>query len=145
MNLPPSRRSDASAALAALPVDGGLRLQCCTRCGAVQYPPRERCGHCLADALAWQDVSGEATLLALSALSHSLEHWFTERLPWTVGSLRLDAGPVVFAHLVASAAQPGARFHVANARDASGAWCLVAFDGEPRDFMAKLEQLGVSA
>lgn len=145
MNLPPSRRSEVSAALATAPVDGGLRLQCCAHCTTVQYPPRERCGHCLADALIWQDVSGEATLLALSTLSHSLEPWFAERLPWEVGSLLLDAGPVVFAHLAAPGAQPGVRLHVANARDASGAWCLVAFDGEAGDLSVKLEQLGISA
>ena len=144
MNLPPSRRSDVSAALTAAPVDGGLRLQCCARCSVVQYPPRERCGHCLADALVWQEVSGEATLLAVSALSHSLEPWFGDRLPWAVGSLRLDAGPVVFAHLAVAGARPGARLRVANANDASGAWCLVAFEGESPDFTASLEQLGIS-
>ncbi len=142
MNLPPTRRSDVSAALATAPANGGLQLQCCERCGSVQYPPRERCGHCLADALVWQGISGEATLLAVSALSHSLEPWFGERLPWAVGSLRLDAGPVVIAHLAASGAQPGARLHVANARDASGAWCLVAYTGETPDFTAALAQLG---
>ncbi len=143
MNLPPSRRSDVSAALADAPVDGSLRLQHCESCGTVQYPPRERCGHCLADALIWQEISGAATLLAVSTLSHSLEPWFAERLPWQVASLRLDAGPVVFAHLAASRAQPHARLRVANARDASGAWCLVAFEGEANTFVRQLEQPGI--
>ena len=145
MSLPPAHRTPAVTGLAGVPVDGGLRLQRCTRCHAVQYPPRERCGECLADALDWQVVPGEATLLAASALAHSLDSWFSARLPWHVASLRLDAGPVVFAHLLARDASPGDRLRVANARDGSGAGCLVAFAGDPDSLHEHLQHLGISA
>lgn len=145
MNLPPVRRSHYSASLAEAPVDGELHLQRCADCTAVQYPPRERCGHCLADALRWERVPGEATVLAVSMLSHSMEPWFAERVPWPIASLRLEAGPVVFAHLAAQNAVAGNLLRVANARDASGVWCLVAFDPATSAFTTQLSQLGMSA
>ena len=122
-----SARSAASAGLCETPVDGRLRLQQCAECDAVQYPPRERCGKCLSDALVWRVVDGHAELLAVTTLHHSLEPWFGARLPWTVASLKLAAGPVVFAHVAAALAQPGRQLAVATARGPDGGWCLVAF------------------
>jgi len=34
-----------------LPNATDLTLQCCGQCQQVNYPPRELCGHCLADSL----------------------------------------------------------------------------------------------
>jgi uncharacterized OB-fold protein len=144
MSLPPARRSVVSAPLQDTLRHDGLQLQVCARCDATQYPPRERCAECLADALAWQTVDGHGTVLAVSALAYSLEPWFSERLPWQVASLRLDAGPVVFAHLAAQAS-PGDRLHVHTARDASGSWCLVACDGQPDSLPHALTQLEMSS
>ena len=33
-----------------------IRLQRCADCGAAQYPPREVCGACLSDRLAWDSA-----------------------------------------------------------------------------------------
>lgn len=55
-----SARNPVSRGLDGLPVDGTLTLQVCADCGAVQYPPRELCRACLADALAWRRVDGSA-------------------------------------------------------------------------------------
>ena len=74
-----------------------------------------------------------ATVLACTALWHSLEEWFRARTPWHVASLRLDAGPVVFAHVESRVAEAGPRLRVATAHDAAGAWCLVAFDDAADD------------
>jgi len=122
-----SARSPASAALEQGAVDGRLRLQRCAECAAVQYPPRELCLCCLSDRLSWQIVDGEAEILAATALHHSLDPWFAARSPWTVASLRLAAGPVVFAHVRPALAQAGSRLRVANAHGPDGHWCLVAF------------------
>jgi len=132
-------RNPVSRGLDGLPVDGSLTLQVCADCAAVQYPPRELCRACLADALAWRRVDGSATVLAATTLAHSLEEDFRARLPWHVASLALDAGPVVFAHIEARHARSGIRLRVANATDARGAWCLVAFDAAARDPLAALQ------
>jgi uncharacterized OB-fold protein len=137
---PPRQRTAAGAALGRVHADGSLQLQRCTECGAVQYPPRERCGACLADALRVEQLAAGATVLAATALQHSLEPWFAARLPWTVASLRLDAGPVAFAHIEPALAQPGRRVRVATARDAGGAWCLVALADDGSSSAAALER-----
>ena len=52
--------------------EGRLALQQCTGCGTVQYPPRELCSACLADALEWRATDGEAgEVLATTLLHHS--------------------------------------------------------------------------
>ena len=84
------------------PASGRLQLQVCTDCGQANYPRRELCGNCLADALAWQVVPPEGLVQSLTELQHSLEAQYTDHLPWTVASIKLDCGPVAFAHL-----QPG--------------------------------------
>ena len=148
MTAPSPTRSHASAGLAGSAPDGSLQLQVCAACGKAQYPPRERCGDCLAGTLRWQPVAGGATVLASTALAHSLEPWYAARAPWIVASLRLDAGPVAFAHARECDARAGQRVRVATAADASGAWCLVALPDDGTDashaLHACLQELGIS-
>ena len=108
-----------------LPTAPTLQLQVCTDCRQVNYPPRELCGHCLADALQWQAVGDGGTVQSLTALHYSLEPDYAGQLPWTVASIALDCGPVAFAHL-----QPGidaaARVTIRIAQDRAGNRMLCA-------------------
>lgn len=81
------------------PATASLSLQRCDQCGWVNYPSRELCGRCLADALRWQPVEDTGTVLSLTELHYSLEPAYAEHLPWTVASIRLDCGPIALAHL----------------------------------------------
>jgi uncharacterized OB-fold protein len=76
---------------------GVLSLQQCNDCGRVQYPPREICGNCLSGALEWRKMDGEAEILSGTRLHISLEPYFQARLPLTVVSAQLKAGPVLYA------------------------------------------------
>ncbi|HEY5299589.1 MAG TPA: zinc ribbon domain-containing protein [Acetobacteraceae bacterium] len=77
-----------------------IRLQRCRSCGAAQYPPREICGVCLSDALAWETAEFlPGRVLALTILHHSNEPRFRARLPLRIGLVRLDAGPVAVCFL----------------------------------------------
>lgn len=82
-----------------LPHSNALTLQCCGQCQHINYPPRELCGHCLADNLQWQAVDASGVLQARTELHYSLEPTYAQHLPWAVGSIKLDCGPVVLAHL----------------------------------------------
>ena len=110
-----------------LPANGALTLQCCGDCGKVNYPPRELCGHCLADALQWQAVNDAGVVLSRAALHYSLEQDYAQHLPWPVGSVALDCGPVVLCHL-----QPGldsgAAVTVRVIQDGAGNRMLAAVD-----------------
>jgi uncharacterized OB-fold protein len=84
-----------------LPASGELMLQYCSQCRHINYPPRELCGHCLADSLQWQLVENTGTVQSITQLHYSLEPEYAEHLPWTVANIKLDCGPVVLAHLQA--------------------------------------------
>lgn len=89
---PPAERFAAAAA------DGRLELPVCRACGTVQWPLREVCGACLSTDLTWQPVASKGRVIASSTLHHSLDPEFRRRLPMQVLTVRLDAGPIVFAH-----------------------------------------------
>ena len=97
--VPPAARSRRALGLTAAAAQGRFALQVCGQCEAVQYPPREVCGHCLSDALSWQDVDPRGQLLASTTLHHSNDPYFRDRLPWRVGTVRLNAGPSIVAHV----------------------------------------------
>jgi uncharacterized OB-fold protein len=82
-----------------LPKTTELTLQCCGHCQQVNYPPRELCGNCLADSLQWQRVDNSGIVQSVAQLHYSLEPEYADHLPWTVGSIKLNCGPVVLAHL----------------------------------------------
>lgn len=82
-----------------LPASSRLQLQVCGQCQQINYPPRELCGSCLADALSWQEVDNTGTVQSLTALHYSLEQTYAQHLPWKVGSIALGDGTVLFTHL----------------------------------------------
>lgn len=100
---------------------GSLPLQICGHCAAVNYPPRAVCGDCLADALEWQQQSNTSgVLLSRTRLGYSLEPVFQPQLPMTIGSIKLDIGPVVIAFIPADLAV-NSTVNVAVQRQACGA------------------------
>lgn len=121
-----SLRSRASQGLTAAAAVGRFELQVCSRCAAVQYPPREACGRCLSASLVWQPQSGAGELLSRTVLHHSHDPYFRARLPWTVGMVRLDSGPTVLVHLPQDAPAPPARVWVSARLDRRGLGVLVA-------------------
>lgn len=105
---------------------GELQLQQCGQCQQVSYPPRELCGHCLADALSWQPQAGSGQLLATTRLHYSLEPALQPQLPIAIGSVKLSVGPVVIAYLDHPGCQIGDHVVVTIQRDPSGNAVLVA-------------------
>lgn len=124
--LPPGLRSRITLPMTEAAARGRFELQVCQHCTTVQYPPREACHRCLSDQLVWTLQSGEGELLARTVLHHSFEPYFLERLPWTIGMIKLDAGPTVIAHLPTQAPQPPARVRVSAHVDQSGQAVLIA-------------------
>ncbi|MBU4610905.1 SDR family NAD(P)-dependent oxidoreductase [Achromobacter sp. GG226] len=102
--LPPGLRSRAGLGLTAMAAEGRFALQVCAECGAVQYPPRDVCGTCLSGELPWRDVSPAGHLMVSTTLHHSNDVYFRERLPWRVGTVQMQAGPSVIAHIHADCA-----------------------------------------
>ncbi|MGL1833898.1 SDR family NAD(P)-dependent oxidoreductase [Rhodocyclaceae bacterium SMB388] len=117
---PPSPRSRAAQGLTRAAAEGLFELQVCADCGIVQYPPREVCGQCLSDRLAWQAVPNGGEVVATTVLRHSNDLYFRERLPWRIGTVRMDAGPSVVAHVHQDVAGDGVRVRLVLKLDRSG-------------------------
>lgn len=91
--------SNARARFAQAAGRGVLCLPTCRDCGAVQYPAQDACVRCLSDRLEDTPIDGAGTLVSWTALHRSNEARFAGRLPLRIGSVRLDAGPLVIAFL----------------------------------------------
>jgi uncharacterized OB-fold protein len=119
---PPATRSE----LWDPPRDGKLWLQVCRSCAAAHYPPQELCRECLADDLAWKEIDASGRLLSFTVLHASVEAYFRKRLPWLVGLVELERGPVLFAHLAVETPRIGMALHVGVLEDAAGQAVLAA-------------------
>lgn len=123
--LPPHARSRKAMAFTAAAAEGRFRLQKCAICSHVCYPAREACPKCWSADLRWTDMPEGGTLLADSTLHTSFNPWFQQRLPWRIGMVHLDAGPVVVAHLHREV-QAQARVRMIARTDPSGQGVLIA-------------------
>ena len=96
---PPEHRSRAALHFTAAAASGRFTLQRCTECDAIMYPPRDACNQCLSTGLNWQDMPDGGELLAETTVQTSPRLYFRERTPWRAGTVKLDAGPAVLAHI----------------------------------------------
>lgn len=117
--------SAAARAFAARVTKDGFELQTCAACGTVAWPPREACARCWSDDLVWTAISPGGTLLAQTTLHVSLDKKFMAGAPWSVGTVKLDAGPVVTAFLDKNVKER-ARVRLFARKDCAGAGVLIA-------------------
>jgi NAD(P)-dependent dehydrogenase (short-subunit alcohol dehydrogenase family)/uncharacterized OB-fold protein len=122
---PQGVRSRTAHGLTAAAAEGRFMLQVCSDCGAVVYPPRDACPGCLSARLPYQDVDNRGTLVAETTVRVSTDPYFREHVPWRVGTVKLDAGPLLVAHLHGDALE-GGRVRLALKLDKSGAPVVLA-------------------
>jgi NAD(P)-dependent dehydrogenase (short-subunit alcohol dehydrogenase family)/uncharacterized OB-fold protein len=133
--LPPGGRSRAALRLTAAAAEGRFEIQTCFDCATVLYPPRSACAKCLSHRLEWREVDGAGELLADNMLHHSNELYYRERVPLRLGTVRLNAGPILLAHLHGDCAAPSpvrVRVHL----DRSGQAALIALPPQDTTNMA---------
>ncbi len=138
--MPPAARSRTALGLTAAAAEGRFALQVCAECGAVQYPPREACFACLSARLAWREVSSGGEVIAATTLHASADPYFRQRMPWRIGTVALDCGPSVIAHLHGDVAA-GARVRMTLRLDKSGEGVMLAMPGEDTPNMQDDRQL----
>jgi len=97
-HVPPGLRSRALHAMSARAALGQFVLQRCAECRAVTYPPRDICPHCWGE-LVWDAMPGGASVVAQTTIRVTTDLYFRDHLPWRIGTVALDVGPVAIAHL----------------------------------------------
>jgi NAD(P)-dependent dehydrogenase (short-subunit alcohol dehydrogenase family)/uncharacterized OB-fold protein len=139
--LPPGGRSRVAHGLTAAAARGEFELQVCRDCGTVQYPPREACRKCLSHRLDWRAQDGAGELVSETTLHHSNELFYRERMPWRLGVIKLDSGPVVVAHVHGDCPPAPSRVHVRAGLDKAGQAALIAVPQKDTPDMADDRQL----
>ncbi len=132
---PQGTRSRTAHGLTAAAAEGRFALQTCLDCGAVVYPPRDACPSCLSARLPFRDVANGGTLLAETTVQTSTDPYFRERMPWRVGAVKLDAGPIVVAHLHGDVVESG-RVRLEFKLDRSGSAVAIALPEKDTQNMA---------
>ncbi len=127
--LPLQARSRTAHGLTAAAAEGRFALQVCEDCATTIYPPRDACPNCLSASLPFRDVDPRGTLVAETTVRISTDPYFRERTPWRVGTVQLDAGPMVVAHLHGDTVE-GERVRLALKLDKSGAPVMMALPAE---------------
>jgi NAD(P)-dependent dehydrogenase (short-subunit alcohol dehydrogenase family)/uncharacterized OB-fold protein len=127
--LPQGVRSRTALGLTAAAAEGRFQLQVCADCATVIYPPRDACPRCLSARLPFRDVDDRGTLLAETTIRTSTDVYFRERMPWRIGTVRLDAGPSIVAHLHGDL-QEGQRTRLQLKLDKSGQAIAIALPAE---------------
>ncbi len=69
-----------------------LRLQQCGDCGRFRWPPGPICDGCLSEDYAWEEVSGQGTLLTW--VTYRRQYFPQYPTPHTVLIVELDEGPL---------------------------------------------------
>lgn len=70
----------------------------CANCGAKYFPPRQVCTNCKSTDLKPQEFSGRGELYSFTIL-HQAPLGYEDNLPYAIGMVKLDEGPMVEAQL----------------------------------------------
>jgi NAD(P)-dependent dehydrogenase (short-subunit alcohol dehydrogenase family)/uncharacterized OB-fold protein len=132
---PQGVRSRTAHGLTAAAAEGRFALQICLDCNTVIYPPRDACPSCLSARIPFRDVARGGTLIAETAVRTTTDPYFRERTPWRVGTVKLDVGPVVVAHLHGDAVE-GGRVRLELKLDKSGSAAAIALPEKDTENMA---------
>lgn len=138
--LPPHMRSRSSLAFTTAAAEGLFKLQRCDNCTEVIYPAREICPKCWSLELRWEEVPAGGQLTTETTLHTSINTYFSERVPWRVGTVQLDVGPTVLAHVHGDVAERS-RVKVIARTDKSGQGVLFALPDKETPHMADDKQL----
>ncbi len=96
---PPMLRSRAALGFSARAAGGKFMLQACTECEHIAWPPRDICPKCWSHEFLWREMSGKGEFLAETVLHTSTNVYFKDRMPWRIGTVKLDVGVPVLAHI----------------------------------------------
>jgi NAD(P)-dependent dehydrogenase (short-subunit alcohol dehydrogenase family)/uncharacterized OB-fold protein len=133
-------RSRTAQGLAQAAAEGRFQLQVCIECGATAYPPRDACAVCLSSDLPFREVSTGGVLVTETTIHISGENYFRERAPWRIGTVKLDCGPLVVAHLHGATLR-GERVRMGLVLDRTGAPAMLAFPSQGPSDMQSDRQL----
>ena len=77
-----------------------VRVQKCSDCARLRYPPARHCAACLSEASAWVALSGKGEVWSHCTFHRAYFKGFEPELPYTVVLVKLDEGPLLYSNLL---------------------------------------------
>jgi uncharacterized OB-fold protein len=77
-----------------------LAVQRCAKCGALRFPARPLCSHCLSRDSEWVAVSGRGEVFSYGIMHQVYHPGFADAVPYAVVVVRLDEGVKMVSNLV---------------------------------------------
>jgi uncharacterized OB-fold protein len=74
---------------------GRLAIQRCQDCNHYNHPPKPLCDACLADNLAFEDVSGQGSVWSYTVMHQKSVAGFEESVPYLTALVELDEQPML--------------------------------------------------
>jgi uncharacterized OB-fold protein len=106
---PLPRPSEDSAPFWEAAAKGELRMQQCSDCGHVRFPPAVLCSRCLSEDAEWTRLSGRGTVYSWIVVHQSQHPAFNADVPYNVAIVELEEGPRLHANIVGGANE---RIHI---------------------------------
>jgi uncharacterized OB-fold protein len=78
----------------------GFVIQRCRSCDRHAFHPRTTCPHCGARDLAWEPVSGRATVYTFTVARRPTHPAFADRIPYVIAIVELAEGPRLTTNIV---------------------------------------------
>ncbi len=80
--------------------EGVLRMQRCSACHKIWYPPSPVCPQCWSTDHAWAALSGRATVNSWVIFHQAYLKGYDDEVPFNVAEVTLDEGPRLMTNLV---------------------------------------------
>ena len=77
-----------------------LRMQRCSDCGHIRFPPALLCARCLSEKHEWVKLSGHGTVFSWIVVHQSQHPAFNADTPYNVTIVQLDEGPRLHTTLI---------------------------------------------
>jgi uncharacterized OB-fold protein len=77
-----------------------LRMQRCSACGTIRFPPRPFCAECRRREATWEPVSGRGAVYTWTISYPPVLPAFADRVPYNSVVVRLEEGPFMVSNLV---------------------------------------------
>lgn len=77
-----------------------LRMQKCSSCGQLRWPPAYLCPHCLSHGTEWIKTSGRGAIYSYIVYHIAYDPAFKHDLPYVVALVKLEEGPHLLTNIV---------------------------------------------
>jgi uncharacterized OB-fold protein len=77
-----------------------LKIQKCTDCGKLRWPPAFLCPHCLDKKSQWVEMTGKGRVYTFAVYHTAFHPGFKEEVPYVVAVVELAEGPRMMSNIV---------------------------------------------